>query len=92
MTLANMSGVIDRKGSMWARIEVIGAGGITSEFHDNTNDRVAPLVEAIRSHLLHSFASGGSESVVSAADEIKKLAGVPDSGIKAVNATLKAPR
>lgn len=81
MTLANMSGVIDRKGSIWARIEVIGAGGITTEFHDISNDRVTPVVEAIRSHLSRSFASAGSASVVSAADEIKKLAELRDAGI-----------
>src|SRR3982074_1403916 len=33
------------------------------------------------SHLSHSFASAGSASVVSAADEIKKLAELRDAGI-----------
>ncbi|MFE2687035.1 PH domain-containing protein [Streptomyces sp. NPDC058251] len=84
--LANISGVIDRKGLLQGAIVVTGSGGITTSFTNITKDRVAPVMEAIRSHLR---VPGGAPVAQAApapaapdtADQIRKLAELRDAGI-----------
>jgi hypothetical protein len=77
----NISGVVHRKG--WrGGIKVTGAGGITTIFHRISRRRVAPVMEAIQSHLTrHAAPSKRLSSPPSPAEEIKKLAELRDSGI-----------
>lgn len=79
--LANISGVVDRKGLSTGGIVITGAGGITTSFRSITKARVTPVMEAIRSHLARPSAGAGDGPTASAADEIKKLAELRDAGI-----------
>ncbi|MFJ8195606.1 PH domain-containing protein [Streptomyces sp. NPDC096152] len=81
--LANISGVVDRKGLLQGAIVVTGAGGITTSFSNITKDRVGPVMEAIRSHLRvpgnATVAPTGASP--DSADQIRKLAELRDAGI-----------
>ncbi|GAA1223837.1 hypothetical protein GCM10009665_12640 [Kitasatospora nipponensis] len=79
--LANISGVLDRKGLALAHIVVTGAGGITTTFASIGRTSVGPVMEAIRSHLTGPTVTGDAPPAASAADEIRKLAGLRDAGI-----------
>ncbi|GAA2488763.1 SHOCT domain-containing protein [Actinocorallia cavernae] len=78
--LANVSGVLDRKGLLQGSIVVTGAGGITTAFGNIAKARVEPVMQAIRSHL-RAPGVPPVEATVDSADQIRKLAELKDAGI-----------
>ncbi|OSC40474.1 hypothetical protein B8W66_13170 [Mycobacterium decipiens] len=79
--LTNISGLVQRTTWGQGTIEVTGAGGITTDFHQIKPTRVAPIIAAIQSDLARLSAATTLHAPPSQADEIRKLADLRDSGI-----------
>jgi hypothetical protein len=78
---ANISGVLDRRGLLLAKIVVTGSGGITTAFVNINKRRVGTIMDAIRFHLTPRTSPSAVPAGPSAADEIRKFAELRDAGI-----------